>query len=455
MKKQTTKLIALVISVLMLATLLPAMTFAAEEPVCEIGSVQYADFGDALAAVQDGETIKILKDIEYDKTTVWSVGSYVLRITDKSITFDLNGYVLSLVNLQDATPSFGLMINNGDVCIIGDGEFNITGYTAVRVEYNGKTEVTNVTSFGDVGCGIEVQDMYSTVTVNGDITAVYRGVNSYGAVVVNGDINSQVTGVYAWGDAADVIVNGDITVNGLSSTSEQTMGVRSYRNAKVTVNGSITVNDNGDGETYGVYAHTNSAGGSVIVNGDINVNSVNSIGVAARYENSLVTVNGGIIVPDDGTYIRIGTNDKTEEDGVPSIIKPGYFEYTDEISYVWVLNQHPCALDHDWGEWIVTTPATYEADGVETRVCAVCGEEETRAIPKLVQEKPLLDQLNDAIANGDYYGDGPITVVINGVEYVFESNNGNYNGNGTLFCTIDGVVYKLDRNAKGIKGVKN
>ncbi|MBQ3182710.1 MAG: InlB B-repeat-containing protein [Clostridia bacterium] len=38
---------------------------------------------------------------------------------------------------------------------------------------------------------------------------------------------------------------------------------------------------------------------------------------------------------------------------------------------------------HEWGEWVVTTPATEEAEGVETRTCTLCGETETRAIPKI------------------------------------------------------------------------
>ena len=39
------------------------------------------------------------------------------------------------------------------------------------------------------------------------------------------------------------------------------------------------------------------------------------------------------------------------------------------------------ALGHDWGEWEVTTPATCEEAGVETRACSRCDETETRAIP--------------------------------------------------------------------------
>ena len=37
-------------------------------------------------------------------------------------------------------------------------------------------------------------------------------------------------------------------------------------------------------------------------------------------------------------------------------------------------------VEHEWGEWAVTTPATPEADGVETRKCTVCQQEETRTL---------------------------------------------------------------------------
>lgn len=42
------------------------------------------------------------------------------------------------------------------------------------------------------------------------------------------------------------------------------------------------------------------------------------------------------------------------------------------------------ALGHDWGEWTVTTPATADAEGVETRICGNNGSHrQTRAIPKI------------------------------------------------------------------------
>jgi LPXTG-motif cell wall-anchored protein len=39
------------------------------------------------------------------------------------------------------------------------------------------------------------------------------------------------------------------------------------------------------------------------------------------------------------------------------------------------------ALGHDWGEWVVTKPATETEEGQETRTCARCDETGTRTIP--------------------------------------------------------------------------
>jgi hypothetical protein len=50
---------------------------------------------------------------------------------------------------------------------------------------------------------------------------------------------------------------------------------------------------------------------------------------------------------------------------------------------------------HEW-EWIVTTPATTEADGVETETCKTCGETRgTRPITKLIK-------MEFTIQNGEY-----------------------------------------------------
>ena len=43
-------------------------------------------------------------------------------------------------------------------------------------------------------------------------------------------------------------------------------------------------------------------------------------------------------------------------------------------------------LEHEWSDWEVTKEATEDEEGEETRTCAICGETETRAIPKIGDE---------------------------------------------------------------------
>ena len=61
------------------------------------------------------------------------------------------------------------------------------------------------------------------------------------------------------------------------------------------------------------------------------------------------------------------------------------------------------AAGHTFGEWTVSVPASVEAEGEETRVCAVCGAAETRPIPRI--EKPAVTAENI----GDVDGDGEVT----------------------------------------------
>jgi hypothetical protein len=42
------------------------------------------------------------------------------------------------------------------------------------------------------------------------------------------------------------------------------------------------------------------------------------------------------------------------------------------------------ALGHSYGSWTVTTSAGIDQDGIETRICAVCDETNTRPIPGLI-----------------------------------------------------------------------
>ena len=55
--------------------------------------------------------------------------------------------------------------------------------------------------------------------------------------------------------------------------------------------------------------------------------------------------------------------------------------------------------DHDW-EWVVTTPATTTADGLETETCTTCGATNgTRPITKLEEQQPQEDDIENLFIN--------------------------------------------------------
>lgn len=85
---------------------------------------------------------------------------------------------------------------------------------------------------------------------------------------------------------------------------------------------------------------------------------------------------------------------KVAEDAKPGDYKvnlSGYASNADEdlnisfVAGVLTIEAPETEHTHAWGEWTVTTPATCEAEGVETRTCE-CGESETRPVAALGHE---------------------------------------------------------------------
>ena len=79
----------------------------------------------ALAAFETGQTIQLLGNINYSGGIV---------ITDKTVTFDLNGYNLNVVNPAEGDSpeaTSGLCVigqdGNAGLTLLGEGEFNVTG----------------------------------------------------------------------------------------------------------------------------------------------------------------------------------------------------------------------------------------------------------------------------------------------------------------------------------------
>ncbi|MGN0334249.1 MAG: glycosyl hydrolase family 95 catalytic domain-containing protein [Lachnospiraceae bacterium] len=58
------------------------------------------------------------------------------------------------------------------------------------------------------------------------------------------------------------------------------------------------------------------------------------------------------------------------------------------------------ASGHTWGDWEVVKEASFEEEGLEVRICEICGEREEQIIPKLVAENPFTD-----VAETDFFYD--------------------------------------------------
>jgi len=181
-------------------------------PVCQIGSTDYFTLAAALTAVQNGETIKLLQDIEHPRTEVI-----------KNITFDLNGKILNFNEYDNYyVPALRVVGNfagnKGEIKLLDpqNGELNtLRGYPGVQVTNTGKLTVTNVTTDWDpylYGVWAELE-CYCKVIRN--ITTTYCGVYAEGGTVeVGGNVsitNENGIGVHAkWG--GNVTIDGKIVV---------------------------------------------------------------------------------------------------------------------------------------------------------------------------------------------------------------------------------------------------
>lgn len=175
------------------------------EKVCEIGSTQYATFAEALAAVTDGQTIKLLKNINHNAG---------ILIDGKSITFDVGSFVLNVkTNLGP-----GLEVrNNGNAALAGSGAFNVeTSFSSGRgvlVSGASSATVTNTKSIGTFGYGVYTTEPGDSVTVLGDVVVTSqfgRGVMVWtgGTVTIEGTITTAY-GMYSMTFGSAILNPGD------------------------------------------------------------------------------------------------------------------------------------------------------------------------------------------------------------------------------------------------------
>ena len=313
MKNNMQKSLALLMTLGMLLLILPgAVLFAEPDPICQIIDIdgesvvqEYEHLSEALAAAEDGQTIKLLENINYS-------GGIVVK--GRKITFDVNGKILNVFAINGHALEVG---PGGEVRLIGragGGKFNVYGNGngakhGVYVYGGGIAEVTDASTAGSgwdargayaTGAGTELI-MYGSVTwstINGIAYAGFYGLDASAGATVT--IYGNVTGggaMLAYGEGTKVTIYGYTNGGGT--------GVFAYDSAEVYVKGNVY------GGGAGVYLFN---GAKVTVDGYIRAYT------------------GGQVYAQFGSYGPY----KMQKDFEPVSSKDGYFEYNDGISYVWV-----------------------------------------------------------------------------------------------------------------------
>lgn len=278
-------------------------------PVCAIGATEYIRLEDALRAVLDGETIKLLADIPY---------SNGIFVDDKNITFDLNGHTLEVIN----SSGTGLRVENHVVDITGGGQFNITGtdYGVYVTGTGASAKLTDATAIADGGCGASASNS-STIEILGDVEAVETGVlaTSGSNISVGGEV-AAVIGARAEGIDSRVSVGGDISA---------TVGATALGGGTVIVDGDVQAIH------FGVRAGSD---GHIIIGGNVTATDATGTGAAtfeATRNDRGIIIDGAITA---NTYITVGGEVR---DGSPASrtlpsTMPGYHTYSLGQNFVWV-----------------------------------------------------------------------------------------------------------------------
>lgn len=96
-------ILALLLAVLMVASLLPAAALADGEMVAEVNGEQYDTLAEAITKANAGDTVYLLQNLTISAE----------QEIDKGITLNLGGNTLTLASATGTTNAFGLKFTSG------------------------------------------------------------------------------------------------------------------------------------------------------------------------------------------------------------------------------------------------------------------------------------------------------------------------------------------------------
>ena len=279
--------------------------------VVEAGEDKYESIQEAVDAVEDGATIKLINDLSISETSDPN-GNAVYYTGDKSLVFDLNGKTLT-GNTSNAVFRFQKAEGEENTITIQNGTVEALENTWSAISIGSSSSSKTIVNLVDLtiksqkanDMAVRARTGSSFTLTNCNVTAI----NGAGAIVAGGGdvtitetIVSQ-TGVYNWNSVA--------------------LGVSS--GAKMIVNSGVFTSDP-DGNEKGTWvAYVMSSGGTLEINGGTfngtvaeTANASNACGLICADRAAVVNIKGGTF-NSNGAILDMRNNVGTQPNPVANL----------------------------------------------------------------------------------------------------------------------------------------
>lgn len=462
-------------------------------PYATIGDVVYKSFAEAMAAVQDGETIKL----EGETTLDGVADGNLFTIEGKSITIDLNGYGF-VATVPDVTKNSSIfyVAKNSGLTIVGEGNVKVTTNKAPNVLaafINNDGGTVNLEGGNWTMTALEYPDALiptfvdNNSNVNSATLNIYDGTytfhrnlfrnfanaaghNNYETVatinIYGGTFNGRESDAGAiWNQKPSATTpNGAGIINVMGGTfnnvniSDDFGGVVYVNNQEELNNALANVNTHTVMLGAGEYTIPSSAKGKTLtIKGTGNPEDVKVAVVSTGYENcdygldgSTVTFEGITITTNSSTYIGYarckGTYKNCVINGTYTLYGDSKFEdctfnVSGDFYNIWTWGAPNATFDR----------CTFNSDG---KAMLLYGQENTNLTIKnsVFNDNGGLDVKKAAIEIGNDYGSSYVLIVNNTDVNGFAINDTGYNTGSTLWANKNSMgTDKLSVTVDGVK----
>ena len=192
------------------------------QPVAEVNGTQYATLEEAIAAANEGDTVKLLDDIDFTETYAKRAGHY---LDISGLTIDLDGHTIT--TYTNGVLWFGndATIKNGSFVGLSDDQYRdyaitVYGKEAGYLEQTQTVASSNITLENlDVTGGISAWKAQNVVIKNCDVAAnnyyaVWADVDNTTVVIESGSFTSNCVKTNGVIGAAKQDTNSTITITG-------------------------------------------------------------------------------------------------------------------------------------------------------------------------------------------------------------------------------------------------